>query len=397
MKATRLMTVLFLCGSFYSRAGEIVEVNAASLVQQYNNNILKAQKLYDGETIVVYGNVKEVTREADIIFLTPFNEVLRCRLARSQSDKAANLKLAQAVGIKARCVGKAVTTIWLENGILLDTWKAKEEAKQEQERKATLSQIHTATAQQPAAIGDELAKGLMDEAAQDPTKKLEAMLAAKPDDRQVQAELGHLLFVKAKTDSNLVAKAIVHLDKAVGESLEQKADIDNWEGRARFELAYLTQNQGKPEGCKALLDSIEYPSRSGGSPAPLSETALSCHLFAGTIANRNGDAQLACKHLSEYLSEKIETGTMTPTDLKIYVYAWKLAVKNMDCPPVSKTPGVNLSYFCHIKSASMEGSIMAVKDKETIRQVAEILSKSGNSALVYSSEVVMKKLQSLRN
>jgi len=340
----------------------------------------------------VYGNVKEVTREADIIFLTPFNEVLRCRLARSQADKAANLKAPQAVGVKAHCVGKAVTTIWLDNGILLDTWKAKEAAKQEEERKATLSQIHTATAQQPVAIGDDLAKGLMDESSQDPTKKLEEMIAAKPGDRQVRAELGHLFFVKAKTDTNLVAKAMLHLDKAVGESLEHKAEIDAWEGRARFELAYLTQNQGKIDGCKALLDSIEYPSRSGGSPAPLSETALSCHMLAGTIANRNGEAKLACHHLSEYLSEKVETGTMTPTDLKIYVYAWKLAVKHerMDDPQ-----NVNLSYFCHIKSKSMEDSIMAVKDKDTIRQVAELFKPLPGYNYYY--EQIMNKLSKLRN
>jgi hypothetical protein len=105
------------------REGPAVEVTAAALQKEYNDNAIAADRKYKGQVLVVKGRVERVTQddfEATVELKTDEEgETVDCEFAGGQKTDLAGLKPGQQVTIRGRCQGQDGGSPTLEKCILV--------------------------------------------------------------------------------------------------------------------------------------------------------------------------------------------------------------------------------------------------------------------------------------
>ena len=99
-------------------------LSAIALYQEYSQNETKANRKYIGKTIVLDGNISEISKDqagATALMFTQAGELegVMCTLEKSQ--KTAQLTVGQSVKVKGQCTGMLeMTGVVLNKGILLE-------------------------------------------------------------------------------------------------------------------------------------------------------------------------------------------------------------------------------------------------------------------------------------
>ena len=239
-----LMVVATLI-SVQSQAGNVQEVDNEELAFTFAENPVKADSLYKDKKILVVGTVDKVQRGPVLVFpgVGKFGNIL-CHMRKSEKQRIASLDIPRELGIEGTCKGSLGNQIILKDCVIQRAWLEKQKKKQE-EAADRAAVIGAATEKRGEDL--ELEDELIEEETADPEtrlKELKKLVEKFPDDREANAALGHIYFKKIKKDRKYLPLAEKHLAVASGTNMDRSAKIEQWLGKARFELAYIDYKKG---------------------------------------------------------------------------------------------------------------------------------------------------------
>ena len=373
--------------SFTLRAGEMLEVDNVTLALAFEDNPVRADAIYTGKRILVYGPVDKVRRGPVVVLpgIGDFGNVL-CNMKGSQESKVASLEIPGEVGVEGTCKGSLGRQIVIEDCVIRDTWRQKEQqaaevqaeeaqrkqaAKDEAERQAAL---HSATTTGAGSAG--LAASLVRDDPADPEARLKAVLERNPKDREAHAALGHLYFDKADRDAQALPSAMEHLSRAAGNDFDSKGDISEWLGKARFELAYIYYQQKDYDRSLVLVEAVDDRRSSMEEPAPTYHLlrAKLLEMTVGQIPERR-QFMRKCTVVEEYgryFSPKIKAGKgLSEDDCGLYLHMWEYALK------------IRAENYIMGQLGDHAEQVLKVGDVKTIRAVAKLMEKYNSYGLSY--------------